>query len=93
MTVHTGPDHQPTTADLDPADDAWDLPALPGQQAALEALQWHWERSTTSALRRSMVVPPPRRQRRPGNRHHPRRPPRPHHQRLHRPPHAPPATT
>jgi hypothetical protein len=23
-------------------DDTWDIPALPGQQAALDALQWHW---------------------------------------------------
>jgi hypothetical protein len=26
-----------------PTDDAWDLPALPGEQAALEALRWNWD--------------------------------------------------
>lgn len=31
----------PSRAD-EPDDDTWDIPALPGQQAALEALQWHW---------------------------------------------------
>lgn len=24
------------------SDDAWDMPALPGERAALEALQWNW---------------------------------------------------
>jgi hypothetical protein len=42
--------HTPSDGHVDPAypghadepgDDTW-VPALPGQQAALEALQWHW---------------------------------------------------
>jgi hypothetical protein len=34
---------QPDAPRMDPpADDAWDLPALPGEQAALEALRWNW---------------------------------------------------
>jgi hypothetical protein len=37
---HAAQPHAPRTDP--PADDAWNLPALPGQQAALEALQWNW---------------------------------------------------
>jgi hypothetical protein len=34
---------QPHAPRMDPpADDAWNLPALPGKQAALEALCWNW---------------------------------------------------
>jgi hypothetical protein len=35
----TGP---PYPGHADDPDDAWDVPALPGQLAALDALRWHW---------------------------------------------------
>jgi hypothetical protein len=47
----TTPGQSATGGNADPADpvcrgqaddNAWDMPALPGERAALEALQWNW---------------------------------------------------